>query len=428
MLYKKITDLIGNTPLVQLEKNKHNLSINLYSKLEYLNPFGSLKDRMAWEMVKNDIEKISKNKLTIIENSSGNTAKALSILAKMYNTNFKIITNRIKFSEKKDVLKIVNTIIEELPGKSQCLDPNDPYDPQIFLEKEINKNPDKYYFTNQYFNEKNKQAHIKTGEEIIKDLNGKIDYFFSGLGTGGSTLGIIEAFKKHKIKTKFIGVIAKGTETIPGIRNLKELYSVGLFDQKNYDDIIEVDPINAALSSIELIKKFGIISGPTGGTSYEAIKNYFKNKKENKNVVFLACDRYEFYLSYYKKLFPEIFDEYKKNSLTNFVFDQNDDSIEINIKDVKKLKKPTIIIDIRINISYQIEHIPDSINIPESYLEELASSGKIFPKNKIIIFVCPNGDRSKKYAAYFKSLGCQSFSLKGGILDLKKNNYKLQSL
>lgn len=427
MLVNKITDLIGNTPLIKLDQSKHKLKINIFSKLEYLNPFGSLKDRMAWEMIKDDIETIKNKNLTIIENSSGNTAKALAILAKIIGVNFKIITNRIKFSEKKDVLKIVNTIIEELPGKSQCLDPNDPYDPQFFLEKEINKNPNKYFFTNQYFNVKNKNAHIKTGEEIIKDLQGKIDYFVSGVGTAGSTLGIKEAFEKHKLNVKIIGVIAKGTDTIPGIRNQKELFSVGLFDKKNYDQLIEIDPYDAALASIELIKDYGIISGPTGGSSYAAIKKLFAKEKKPLNVVFLACDRYEFYLSYYKKMFPEIFDIKKNNqNINNVNTDIFDKSVIIDINDLKKLKN-YLIIDIRINLSYQIEHLPNSINIPESYLEDMIN-GPIFSKDKNIIFVCPNGERSIKYAIYFRNLGYKSFSLKDGILGLRKIGYKLERL
>jgi len=154
MIYKSITQLIGNTPMIELERKKTGLDVYVFSKLEYLNPFGSLKDRMAWEMIKDNIEEIIKNKKTIIENSSGNTAKALAILSQVFGVNFKIITNRIKFSEKKDVLKISNTVIKELPGKSQCLDPKDPYDPQFFLEKEIKESPGKYFFTNQYFNKK----------------------------------------------------------------------------------------------------------------------------------------------------------------------------------------------------------------------------------------------------------------------------------
>jgi cysteine synthase B len=426
MIYKSITQLIGNTPMIELERKKTGLDVNVFSKLEYLNPFGSLKDRMAWEMIKDNIEEIIKNKKTIIENSSGNTAKALAILSQVFGVNFKIITNRIKFSEKKDVLKISNTVIKELPGKSQCLDPKDPYDPQFFLEKEINESPSKYFFTNQYFNKKNMEAHIKTGEEIIKDLNGKIDYFVSGLGTAGSTLGIKNAFKKYGLKTKMIGVIASGLETIPGIRNKKEMLSVGLFDPKNYDEIIEINPLDAVYASLELINKFGIISGPTGGASYSAIKKYFANKKDC-NVVFLACDRYEFYLSYYKKMVPSIFLENQKDEENIFNFNYQSymkklKEFEIDAEKIAANLDNYLLVDIRINFSYRFERVKGSINIPEDQLETIINNNFPFPKEKPIVFICPNGERSIKYALYLKTKGYRAFSLKGGIEGLKIKN------
>jgi len=430
MIYKSIIELIGNTPLIELERSKTSLNVNVFAKLEYLNPFGSLKDRMAWEMIKENIDEIVKNKKTIIENSSGNTAKALAILSQVFGVNFKIITNRIKFPEKKDVLKISKTIIKELPGKSQCLDPKDPYDPQFFLEKEIKENPNQYFFTNQYFNQKNMEAHIKTGKEIIKDLNGKIDYFVSGLGTAGSTLGIKNAFKKYGLKTKIIGVIASGLETIPGIRNKKEMLSVGLFDPKNYDEIIEVNPIDAVYASLELINNFGVISGPTGGASYFAIKKYFANKKDC-NVVFLACDRYEFYLSYYKKMVPHLFSENQedKDSIYNFDYQsymKKISNFEIEPERISpKNLDNYLLIDIRINFSYRFERVKKSINIPEEQLEFIINKNFPFPKEKPIVFICPNGERSIKYALYLKTKGYQAFSLKGGLEKLKIKNKSL---
>ncbi|MFN4212690.1 MAG: PLP-dependent cysteine synthase family protein [Microgenomates group bacterium] len=307
MIFNHITEAIGNTPIVKLDQNKiFNKNLNIYAKLEYLNPFGSLKDRIAWEMLKEEINQIKKEKKTIIENSSGNTAKALSILANIYGVNFKIITNRIKYQEKKDILKITKTEIKELPGKSQCLDPTDPYDPQFFIEKEIKKNPDKFYFTNQYFNENNFKAHLKTAKEIKKDLNENIDYFVSGVGTAGSTLGIKKYFKN---KIKVIGVISKKGETIPGIRNEKELFSVGLFDKNNLDQMVAISEEEAVKATLDLIWNFGIVTGPTGGASYAAIKKIFKNEKRRLSIVFLACDRFEFYLSYFKKIKPDIFEK-----------------------------------------------------------------------------------------------------------------------
>ncbi len=416
MIYQKITDLIGSTPIIHLDKNKiFNKKLNIYAKLEYLNPFGSLKDRIAWEMIKDKIADIKKNNQTIIENSSGNTAKALSIIASNHGIKFKIITNRIKYEEKKDILKITKTKIEELPGKSQCLDPTDPYDPQFFIEKEISKNPNKYYFTNQYFNENNFKAHLKTAEEIDRDLNGKIDYFISGVGTAGSTLGIKKYFKN---RVKVIGVICEKGETIPGIRNEKELFSVGLFDKKNLDSIITINEKEAIEATLELIWDFGIITGPTGGASYAAIKKLFKKEEKKLNIVFLACDRFEFYLSYFKKMKPDLFENKKDTQIQIKKIEIK--NLEIDKDKLDKLieKNEAIIVDIRSNFAYKIKSINNSINLPETYLEEIIEKKlTIFPKNKILIFVCPTGDRSLVAAAKFKALGYKAYSLKNGIFN-----------
>src|ERR1700716_3342953 len=112
MLYNHIAEIIGNTPLLRIDPSVHQLAnVELYAKLEYLNPFGSLKDRTAWGLLKDNIDQIVEKQQTIVEFSSGNTAKALSILASVYGVDCETITNRIKVPEVYNVLKVVGTAI-----------------------------------------------------------------------------------------------------------------------------------------------------------------------------------------------------------------------------------------------------------------------------------------------------------------------------
>ena len=114
MVYKSVLDLIGNTPLVEISKDIHNLkNVNLYAKLEIYNPFGSVKDRTAYAMLKDHIDEIKKNNMTVIESSSGNTAKALKLLCNINDIDFETVTNRIKIPEVKDILKSFGTNIKE---------------------------------------------------------------------------------------------------------------------------------------------------------------------------------------------------------------------------------------------------------------------------------------------------------------------------
>src|SRR5581483_8818272 len=108
MLYNHITELIGNTPLLRIDPAAHRLpNVEIYAKLETYNPFGSLKDRVAWAMLKDDIKHIMEKQQTIIEFSSGNTGKALAVLASLYGIDYETITNRIKVPEVHDLLRLM---------------------------------------------------------------------------------------------------------------------------------------------------------------------------------------------------------------------------------------------------------------------------------------------------------------------------------
>lgn len=432
MIYKNIFQLIGNTPIVEISTSVHRLkNVTIYSKLEYYNPFGSLKDRMAWEMVKEYLPELEKNKKIVIENSSGNTAKALQVIASVYGSHLKTITNRIKNPEKKMILQLLGAQVEELPGASQCYDPSDPNDPLVHVEREVASHPDTYVYTNQYFNEKNVQAHYQgTGREIITEL-GHVDYFFSGLGTTGSTKGITKALKEASVTTTSIGVISSAADSIPGIRNAKEMFEVGLFDKNVYDEVIEMNSQEAIDGSLSLIRKAGILVGPTGGAAYQSILKYFANKPPKKpvKVIFLACDRFEWYLSYYQERRPELFGEQvKPNSLKSYVGENN---LDINIRssevDSFSKKSDALIIDIRSNIAYKAGHIPGSINIPEDSLEQMLDRAKPFPKDTKVIFACPNGDRSKRLASYSQKQGYQAYSLEAGILSWRTQGFPMET-
>ena len=129
MLYEHITELIGNTPLLKIDRAVHQLQhIDLYAKLEYYNPFGSLKDRIAYGMLKDVLAEVKSTAKTVVESSSGNTAKALSALCALYDLPFKTVTSRIRYPEVRMILHILGAQIEELPSVSECPDPFDPND------------------------------------------------------------------------------------------------------------------------------------------------------------------------------------------------------------------------------------------------------------------------------------------------------------
>lgn len=434
MLYKNVTELIGNTPLIEISKEITRLkNINVYAKCELYNPFGSLKDRAGYAMLKDEIQKLKENNMTVIESSSGNTAKALQIICSMNGIPFKTVTNRIKIPETKEVLKVAGAEIEELPGLSECPDPTDPNDPVAYIERIVSENSNKYYHTNQYTNLKNPKVHYEhTGKEIYDDL-GKVDYFFGTLGTTGSSRGTIEYLLEKNKNLKKIGIIAEKGDTIPGIRNKDEMYEVGIFNKLLYDEIVSVNSDEAVEEMLVLNRKCGILGGPTSGAAFKGTLKYLREindkLKEPANAVFIACDRMEWYMSYIKKRRPEIFDsEIKRETIRTLTEEDMKYAKTIDINNAEEWieKNNPIIIDLRGNLAYKNGHIANAINITDIFFEDLVDNGTPFSKENSVLLVCSIGDKSKKFSSLLNKKGMNVYSLENGMTAWRENSLPLK--
>ena len=430
MLYKSVTELIGNTPLIEISKEITKLkNINVYAKCELYNPFGSLKDRAGYAMLKDEIQKLKENNMTVIESSSGNTAKALQIICSMNGIPFKTVTNRIKIPETKEVLKVAGAEIEELPGLSECPDPTDPNDPVAYIERIVSENSNKYYHTNQYTNLKNPKVHYEhTGKEIYDDL-GKVDYFFGTLGTTGSSRGTIEYLLEKNKNLKKIGIIAEKGDTIPGIRNKDEMYEVGIFNKSLYDEIVLVNSDEAIEEMLVLNRKCGILGGPTSGAAFKGTLKYLREiddkLEEPANAVFIACDRMEWYMSYIKKRRPEIFDsEIKRETIRTLTEEDMKYAKTIDINNAEEWieKNNPIIIDLRGNLAYKNGHIANAINITDIFFEDLVDNGTPFSKENSVLLVCSIGDKSKKFSSLLNKKGMNVYSLEDGMTAWRENS------
>jgi cysteine synthase B len=430
MLVRHVSELIGDTPLFEIPREVHGLkNINLFAKLELLNPFGSVKDKSAWNVLKDDIESIAAEGKTVIESSSGNMAKAMQLVCSVYGVPFKIVTNRIKVREVKQILQLLGADVDELPGLSECPDPTDPNDPITFIEQMMSANPGKFFHTSQYTNEKNIHAHYhSTGKEIHDDLKaagrGEVDFFIGGLGTTGSTRGSGTYLKEQNKDLKNIGVIASKGHLLPGIRNVDEMYEVGLFRKDFYDDIIEVSMDESIDAMLLMVRKCGILAGPTGGGSLAAAIKYLEKIDSTldrpHNAVFIVCDRIEWYLSYLQKNRPELFGlAVKKDSVKAVTQDEIDRAPEVDVDKLEALiaqsDKP-VIVDMRGSMAFKASRIPGSINIPADNLEDIADMGVPFGDTQKVVLVCPTGEVSKRFAAHFKAKGIDCHSLEGGFV------------
>src|ERR671915_467927 len=206
-----IVERVGNTPLIELSSFSIK-SIKFYAKLEWYNPFGSLKDRAAYWMIK-DAEKkglLKKEKSIIIEPTSGNTGIALTGIAASLGYHVEIVIPEKVSEETKTILRQLGAILHET-SDDLCPRVGAGTDQSIALAKAISKpRPDIYYMPNQYENDANYLAHYEsTGPEIWEQTNGNITHFFSGCGTGGTITGTATFLKEKNQNIKVVAVQAQ---------------------------------------------------------------------------------------------------------------------------------------------------------------------------------------------------------------------------
>ncbi|MEV0296871.1 pyridoxal-phosphate dependent enzyme [Nocardia sp. NPDC050710] len=439
MRYDHITELIGNTPLLRLDPAVHGLDkVELYAKLESYNPFGSVKDRVAWGMIRDELDEIGAAGQTLIEASSGNTAKALRILGALHGIGLRAVTNRIKVAEVRDLLQLLGTEIVELPGLSECPDPTTPNDVYSVIESTMAKEPGAYHHPSQYTNEKNIEAHSEgTGREIHEDLSAdggtRVDYLIGGLGTTGSTRGAATYLRKYNPEMRTIAVVSERSDFIPGIRSETEMWDVGLFQPDFYDRIVTVESGAAVDATLRLATGYGILAGPTSGAAYAAALETLgaldlsTATTDPVVAVVIVCDRLEPYLSYIKKRRPELFGrtDHRRNP-TTAELDATPTLSPIDLTRLELTGRP-VIIDTRGAMAYRIGHVPGALNIRDDQLDDMLVQGMPFPRSRPVVFVCPVGEVSLRFAALAQRAGYDAASLEGGIIAWRDAGLPMES-
>jgi cysteine synthase B len=269
------------TPLVRINRLNPASDFQLYAKLEWMNPFGSVKDRAAWEMLR-DLE--SRGELSaqrgLVEPTSGNTGISLAAMARARGYRMRaVVPNRIPL-EKKILLKIAGAELDVLSDEL-CPAPG-LGDGSINLAKTHAKaSSDKYVLPNQYENQHNVEAHLKTtGPEIWRQTEGKITHLFVSLGTCGTVTGTSKFLRGKKADVKVIAVQPTEGHDVPGLRNVSQLGVSKLFDSSLIDDILEVDFRRAYTRALELCQNEGLLAGPSSGLILEgALEIIMRDKK-----------------------------------------------------------------------------------------------------------------------------------------------------
>lgn len=274
----EVLNKIGNTPLVKLE-SLSNDKVEFHAKLEGHNPFGSLKDRAAYWMIKDGEERgiLKRGESIIIEPTSGNTGIALTGIAKILGYKVEIVIPEKASAETKKIIESLGAKMYET-SDDLCPKVGAGTDQSIALATSIaSSRPETYYSPNQYANEANFLGHYKgTGPEIWKQTDGKITHFFTGIGTGGTVTGISTFIKEKKPSLKTIGVQPQQNHLIQGLRNFEESAKPDLFLKREnvVDDWITITNEKAFAAIKEVFEKDNLLVSPSSGAVYAAMKEY----------------------------------------------------------------------------------------------------------------------------------------------------------
>ena len=290
-IYKSAAELIGKTPLLELSniEKKNDLKANILAKLEYFNPAGSVKDRIAFQMIE-DAEKDGTLKpgATIIEPTSGNTGIGLASIATA--KGYKAI---IVMPETMSVERVLTDGTKGMKGA-------------IAKADELSKEIPGSFVAGQFVNPSNPKAHrLTTGPEIWEDTDGKVDVFVAGIGTGGTITGVGEYLKEKNPDVKVIAVepatspvLSKGVSGAHKIQGIGAGFVPDTLNTKVYDEIIAVENDDAFVAAKEIASAEGILVGISSGAAYFAAKQIAERPEyAGKNIVVLLPDSGDRYYS-----------------------------------------------------------------------------------------------------------------------------------
>lgn len=301
-IYKKVTDLVGNTPILELGnyEEKHNLEAKILAKLEYFNPAGSVKDRIAREIILDALEtgKLTKDSV-IIEPTSGNTGIGLASVAASLGIRIIITMPETMSVERRNLMKAYGAELVLTDGTKGMKG-------AIAKADELAKEIPNSFIPGQFVNELNPRAHKRTtGPEIWEDTEGKVDIFVAGVGTGGTVSGVGEYLKSKNPDVKIVAVepasspvLSKGEAGAHKIQGIGAGFVPDTLNTDIYDEIIPVENEDAFELGREIARTEGILVGISSGAALKAATELAKRpENKGKTIVVLFPDTGDRYLS-----------------------------------------------------------------------------------------------------------------------------------
>lgn len=282
-----LLDLVGNTPLVELNRLNPNPNVKLYGKLEGNNPGGSVKDRAAVSMIQGALARGDlKPGMKLVEATSGNTGIALAMIARLYNIDIELVMPASSTRERVLTMEAFGAKVTLTETMESARD---------YAEEQVTKGD--YLMLNQFSNPDNYLAHYRTtGPEIWRDTDGYITHFVSSMGTTGTIMGTSRYLKEQNPDIQIVGCQPTDGSSIPGIRKWPVEYLPKIFEPQRVDRILEVSADDATTMTRKLASVEGVFAGmSSGGAVHAAIQ--LAHELESGVIVCIICDRGDRYLS-----------------------------------------------------------------------------------------------------------------------------------
>ena len=302
MLYNSILETIGSTPLIKIQSMTSHLPCNFYAKCEFFNPGGSIKDRIAFNMIR-QAEKRGQIKKgdTLIEPSSGNTGLGLALAGSVLGYKVIVVMPQKMSQEKEVVLKALGAKIYRTPTEV----PSHHEDSHLSLARRLVKEIPGAFMLDQYNNPDNEDTHYRlTAQEILDDLKGRVDMLVVGAGTGGTVSGLSRRFKKECPQCRIIGVDPEGSILAEGEGDTYpyELEGIGydfipsVLNRKAVHQWVKVNDRDSFSLALRLIREEGLLCGGSSGAVMWAALQVAGQLKKGQNCVMIFSDGVRNYL------------------------------------------------------------------------------------------------------------------------------------
>jgi cysteine synthase/rhodanese-related sulfurtransferase len=443
-VYDSILGLLSSaenpTPLVRLSKVVPFRHAEVYAKLEWYNPFGAVKDRIAANLVRDAEERgvLGPGK-RLVEATSGNTGLGLAMIGNAKGYPLETPLSQAIPLEKRTVLRFFGASVVELDD-SLCPAPGAP-EGAIARARETARTQANCVLLDQYVNEANPDSHYRTtGPEIWRQTEGKVTHFVAGLGTCGTITGTGRFLKEQRREIKVIGVSPEEGHDIPGVRSLRQLSQTKLYRPDEYDGQVEVTNREAYELCLRLNREECVIAGPSSGMALAGALKLIPDEPGTIVVVIFPDNIFK-YASSVVRHFPDLVPPAQapaesaaaskdEQFLAELMENLKNPYDTIPVGDLDRqlhAEEKPLVIDIRSADHYAESHIPGSVNIPQ---DELPRRAVDLPQDRDapIVTVCNIGKFSKQATLLLKSKGYRNVrSAKGGLNEWVRKGYSVTS-